>query len=57
MPAKDLGIVSQKRLEVARALATGRAVNARRSHAGLNPSEIDEAMNMIRRVQARASPL
>ena len=54
VPAKDLGIVSQKRLEVARALATRpELLMLDEVMAGLNPSEIDEAMNMIRRVQAR----
>jgi branched-chain amino acid transport system ATP-binding protein len=54
IPAKELSIVDQKRLEVARALATRPdLMMLDEVMAGLNSTEMEEAMEMIRRVHAR----
>jgi branched-chain amino acid transport system ATP-binding protein len=52
--AKDLTIVNQKRLEVARALATRpELLMLDEMMAGLNPTEVDQAMELIKKIQAR----
>jgi branched-chain amino acid transport system ATP-binding protein len=54
MLAKDLGIVNQKRLEVARALASRpELIMLDEMMAGLNPVEVDQAMELINRIHAR----
>jgi branched-chain amino acid transport system ATP-binding protein len=52
--AKDLSIVNQKRLEVARALATRPdLLMLDEMMAGLNNTEVDQAMDLIRKIQAQ----
>jgi branched-chain amino acid transport system ATP-binding protein len=54
MMAKDLSVVNQKRLEVARALATRPdLLMLDEMMAGLNPTEMDGAMELIRQIQAK----
>jgi len=54
LPAKDLSIVNQKRLEVARALATRPdLLMIDEMMAGLNNTEVDQAMDLIRKIQAK----
>ena len=54
IPAKDLSIVNQKRLEVARALATRPdLLMLDEMMAGLNNTEVDQAMDLIRKIQAK----
>jgi branched-chain amino acid transport system ATP-binding protein len=54
MPAKDLSIVNQKRLEVARALATRpELLMLDEMMAGLNSAEVDQAMELIKKIQAK----
>jgi branched-chain amino acid transport system ATP-binding protein len=51
-PAKDLTLVSQKRLEVARALATQpELLLLDELMAGLNPTEIAQAMELVTRIR------
>ncbi|MBA7465984.1 Lipopolysaccharide export system ATP-binding protein LptB [subsurface metagenome] len=51
-PAKDLTLVNQKRLEVARALATKpELLLLDELMAGLNPTETAEAMELVTRIQ------
>jgi branched-chain amino acid transport system ATP-binding protein len=51
-PAKDLTLVNQKRLEVARALATKpELLLLDELMAGLNPTETAEAMELVARIQ------
>jgi len=53
-PAKDLTLIDQKRLEVARALASKpELLLLDEMMAGLNPTEVTRAMEMIRRIQER----
>lgn len=53
-PAKDLTLAHQKRLEVARALATHpELLMLDELMAGLNPTELTQAMEMIRQVRAK----
>jgi branched-chain amino acid transport system ATP-binding protein len=53
-PAKDLSIVNQKRLEVARALATRpELLMLDEMMAGLNSAEVDQAMELIKKIQAK----
>ncbi len=53
MPAKNLTIVDRKRLEVAKALATEpKLLLLDEVLAGLNPSEVDEAVELIRHIHA-----
>lgn len=50
--AGDLTVSDQRRLEVARALATGpKLLLLDEVFAGLNPSEVDEVMDLVRRVR------
>lgn len=50
--AKSLTIGDRKRLEIARALATGPALLLLdETAAGLNPSELDEAISLIRKIK------
>jgi branched-chain amino acid transport system ATP-binding protein len=52
--AKDLSVVNQKRLEVARALATRpELLMLDEMMAGLNPIEMEGAMELIRQIQAK----
>jgi branched-chain amino acid transport system ATP-binding protein len=54
VPAKELSIVNQKRLEVARALATRpELLMLDEMMAGLNSTEVDQAMDLIKKIQAR----
>jgi branched-chain amino acid transport system ATP-binding protein len=54
IPAKDLTIVNQKRLEVARALATRpELLMLDELMAGLNPTEVAQGMELIKRIQAK----
>jgi branched-chain amino acid transport system ATP-binding protein len=51
VPAKNLTLVDRKRLEVAKALATEpKLLLLDEVLAGLNPSEIDEAVELVRRI-------
>jgi len=53
VPARSLTLVDRKRLELARALATRpRLLLLDELLAGLNPSEVVEAMDLIRRIRA-----
>ncbi len=53
-PAKDLTLANQKRLEIARALATGPEVLLLDEiMEGLNPSEVAQAMDLITRIRQR----
>jgi branched-chain amino acid transport system ATP-binding protein len=50
--AKSLTIGDRKRLEIARALATGpKLLLLDETAAGLNPSELDEAISLIRKIK------
>jgi branched-chain amino acid transport system ATP-binding protein len=52
--AKDLSIVNQKRLEVARALATRPdLLMLDEMMAGLNPAEVDQAMELIKKIHSK----
>jgi branched-chain amino acid transport system ATP-binding protein len=54
LPSRDLSIVNQKRLEVARALATRpELLMLDEMMAGLNSAEVDQAMELIKKIQAR----
>jgi len=51
-PAKSLPIAGRKRLEIARALATRPdLILLDETAAGLNPSELDEAIDLIRKIR------
>lgn len=51
LPAKDLGIAAQKRLEIARALATKpRVLLLDEVMAGLNPTEVAQAIELIKEI-------
>jgi branched-chain amino acid transport system ATP-binding protein len=51
-PAKDLTLANQKRLEVARALATDpELILLDELMAGLNPAEVAEAMGLVSRMR------
>jgi branched-chain amino acid transport system ATP-binding protein len=53
-PAKDLILSSQKRLEVARALATKpELLVLDELMAGLNPTEVAQAMELVTRIRER----
>ena len=50
---QDITLASQKRLEVARALATKpKLLLLDETMAGLNPTEVDEAMDLVKRIRA-----
>jgi branched-chain amino acid transport system ATP-binding protein len=52
IPAKDLTLANQKRLEVARALATRpELMLLDEMMEGLNPTEVSRAMELVRRIQ------
>ena len=54
IPAKDLTLANQKRLEIARALATKpQLLLLDELMAGLNPTEVGQAMELIARIRAR----
>jgi branched-chain amino acid transport system ATP-binding protein len=51
LPAKDLGIAAQKRLEIARALATKpQVILLDEVMAGLNPTEVTQAIELIKQI-------
>ena len=51
LPAKDLGIAAQKRLEIARALATKpQVLLLDEVMAGLNPTEVSQAIELIKEI-------
>jgi len=53
-PVKDLTLVNQKRVEVARALATKpELLLLDELMAGLNPAEVSEAMELVKRIRGR----
>lgn len=52
VPARSLTLANQKRLEVARALATGpELLLLDELMAGLNPTEVAQAMDLVRRIR------
>ena len=52
--ARDLTLANQKRLEVARALATGpELLLLDEIMEGLNPTEVERAMGLVKRIQSR----
>jgi branched-chain amino acid transport system ATP-binding protein len=54
IPAKDLTLANQKRLEVAGALATGpELILLDEIMEGLNPTEVAQAMEMVKNIQER----
>ena len=54
IPAKDLTLANQKRLEVARALATDpEVILLDEIMEGLNPTEVEQAMELVKRILAR----
>jgi branched-chain amino acid transport system ATP-binding protein len=56
--ARSLGTPGRKRLEIARALATGpRLLLLDEALAGLNPVEVREAIELVRRIHARGVTL
>ena len=53
-PARDLTTIDQRRLEMARALATeAPASSARRGHGRAEPAEIDQAVALVGRLSQR----
>jgi branched-chain amino acid transport system ATP-binding protein len=58
LPAKSLGTPGRKRLEIARVLATGpRLILLDEALAGLTPSEIQRAIELVRRIHERGITL
>jgi branched-chain amino acid transport system ATP-binding protein len=54
MPAKNLTLVDKKRLELARALAAGaRMILADEAMSGLNPTEVIEVIDFIRKIKQK----
>jgi branched-chain amino acid transport system ATP-binding protein len=54
MPAKDLTLANQKRLEVARALATQpEVILLDEIMEGLNATEVERAMDLVKRIQSK----
>lgn len=54
IPAKDLTLANQKRLEVARAMATDpEVILLDEIMEGLNPTEVEQAMDLVKRIQAK----
>jgi branched-chain amino acid transport system ATP-binding protein len=54
MPARDLTLANQKRIEVARALATQpELLLLDEIMAGLNPTELAEAMDLVKKIQKK----
>jgi len=54
IPAKDLTLANQKRLEVARALATKpELLLLDELMAGLNPTEVAQAMELVKKIQGK----
>lgn len=55
-PTKDLTLVNQKRVELARALATKpQLLLLDELMAGLNPTEVNEAMELVKKIRDRKS--
>jgi branched-chain amino acid transport system ATP-binding protein len=58
VPARDLALVNQKRVELARALATKpELLLLDELMAGLNPAEVSEAMELVKKIRDRGTTI